>query len=96
MIIFVLVGSLIVMNMLVGILVEAVQTVATMEHEQIHVDFAKRVLWELIKEEGADQDGDNRISEDEFVRPEHASATATAKNMKEEARTSARDHLGLK
>ena len=26
-----------------GILVEAVQTVATMEHEQIHVDFAKRV-----------------------------------------------------
>ena len=65
---FILVGSLIVMNMLVGILVEAVQTVATMEHEQIHVDFAKRVLWDLIKEEGADQDGDNRISEDEFVR----------------------------
>ena len=44
-IVFVLVGSLIVMNMLVGILVEAVQTVATMEHEQIHVDFAKRVSW---------------------------------------------------
>ncbi|CAK9026451.1 unnamed protein product [Durusdinium trenchii] len=66
--IFVLVGSLIVMNMLVGILVEAVQTVATMEHEQIHVDFAKRVLWDLIKEQGADEDGDNRISEDEFVR----------------------------
>eukprot|EP00434_Breviolum_minutum_P033556 symbB.v1.2.029693.t1/scaffold3274.1/size59892/1 len=67
-IVFILVGSLIVMNMLVGILVEAVQTVATMEHEQIHVDFAKRVLWDLIKEEGADQDGDNRISEEEFVR----------------------------
>lgn len=67
-IIFVLVGSLIVMNMLVGILVEAVQTVATMEHEQIHVDFAKRVLWDLIQEQGADEDGDNRISEDEFVR----------------------------
>eukprot|EP00438_Fugacium_kawagutii_P012315 Skav221946 [mRNA] locus=scaffold195:486478:491102:+ [translate_table: standard] len=44
----------------VGILVEAVQTVATMEHEQIHVDFAKRVLWDLIKEQGADEDGDNR------------------------------------
>lgn len=67
-IIFVLVGSLIVMNMLVGILVEAVQTVATMEHEQIHVDFAKRVLWDLIREQGADEDGDNRISEEEFVR----------------------------
>eukprot|EP00913_Durusdinium_trenchii_P007481 g7033.t1 len=39
-----------------------------MEHEQIHVDFAKRVLWDLIKEQGADEDGDNRISEDEFVR----------------------------
>ena len=44
-IVFVLVGSYIVMNMLVGILVEAVQTVATMEHEQIHVDFAKKAPW---------------------------------------------------
>ncbi|OLP91461.1 Sodium channel protein 1 brain [Symbiodinium microadriaticum] len=67
-IVYVLVGSLIVMNMLVGILVEAVQTVATMEHEQIHVDFAKKVLWEMMTEGNADQDGDNRISEDEFVR----------------------------
>ena len=39
--VFILAGSLIVLNMLVGILVEAVQTVATMEHEQIHVDFAQ-------------------------------------------------------
>ena len=31
-----------------------------------------QVLWDLIKEEGADQDGDNRISEEEFVRPFHA------------------------
>ena len=43
--IFILAGSLIVLNMLVGILVEAVQTVATMEHEQIHVDFAQRAPW---------------------------------------------------
>ena len=41
--VFILSGSLIVLNMLVGILVEAVQTVATMEHEQINVDFAQRV-----------------------------------------------------
>ena len=40
---FILIGSLIVLNMLVGILVEAVQTVATMEHEQIRVDLAKTV-----------------------------------------------------
>ena len=39
--VFILIGSLIVLNMLVGILVEAVQTVATMEHEQIRVDLAK-------------------------------------------------------
>ena len=50
-IIFVLVGSYIVMNMLVGILVEAVQTVATMEHEQIHVDFAKKASQPLCSEE---------------------------------------------
>ncbi|CAJ1388363.1 unnamed protein product, partial [Effrenium voratum] len=67
-IIFVTIGSLIVMNMLVGILVEAVQTVATMEHEQIHVDFAKRVLRDLIQEGGVDEDGDNQISEEEFCR----------------------------
>ncbi len=30
---------------LVGVLVEAVQTVASCEHEQIHIDFAKRVLF---------------------------------------------------
>lgn len=38
---------------LVGILVEAVQTVATMEHEQIRVDLAKTVhLSDLISEDG--------------------------------------------
>ena len=45
MLIFILIGSLIVLNMLVGILVEAVQTVATMEHEQIRVDLAKNASW---------------------------------------------------
>ena len=32
------------------------------------VGCAFKVLWDLIKEQGADEDGDNRISEDEFVR----------------------------
>ena len=27
-----------------------------------------QVLWDLIREQGADEDGDNRISEEEFVR----------------------------
>ncbi|CAJ1364340.1 unnamed protein product, partial [Effrenium voratum] len=66
--VFIMVGSLIIMNMLVGVLVEAVQTVATCEHEQIHIDFAKRVLWDMIDKSGADENGDNLISEQEFER----------------------------
>ena len=68
--IFILVGSLTVMNMLLGalaklcrqstaapcisscpasgVLVEAIKTVSTIEREQLEVDFAKRVLWEMI------------------------------------------------
>mmetsp|Transcript_55068 Transcript_55068/g.103224 ORF Transcript_55068/g.103224 Transcript_55068/m.103224 type:complete len:146 (+) Transcript_55068:15-452(+) len=38
-----------------------------MEREQLDVDFAKKALWELINKGGADEDGDNRISEQEFV-----------------------------
>lgn len=65
-----------------GVLVEAVQTVASCEHEQIHIDFAKRVLFDprrdedlcislpltkdMIDQEGCDENGDNLISEQEF------------------------------
>mmetsp|Transcript_73541 Transcript_73541/g.172260 ORF Transcript_73541/g.172260 Transcript_73541/m.172260 type:complete len:274 (-) Transcript_73541:146-967(-) len=66
--VFVLVGSLIVMNMLVGVLVEAVQTVATVEHEQIQIDFAKRVLWDMLTASEADANQDNLISEKEFLK----------------------------
>ena len=62
-IVFILVGSLIVMNMLVGILVEAVQTVATMEHEQIHVDFAKRVSW-VWRKTNVDEDSRRVVAHD--------------------------------
>ena len=31
-----------------GVLVEAIKTVSTIEREQLEVDFAKRVLWEMI------------------------------------------------
>lgn len=67
-VVFIMVGSLIIMNMLVGVLVEAVQTVASCEHEQIQIDFAKRVLFEMIDAEGADENGDNLISVQEFER----------------------------
>mmetsp|Transcript_17458 Transcript_17458/g.30330 ORF Transcript_17458/g.30330 Transcript_17458/m.30330 type:complete len:386 (+) Transcript_17458:534-1691(+) len=75
--VFILLGSLILLNMLVGILVEAVQTVAAMEHEQIHVDFAEHVLHELLQDE-AGRIGDNIISEGEYsrlmARPETSAA----------------------
>lgn len=45
---FILFGSLTVMNMLLGVLVEAINTVSTIEREQLEVDFAKKALWELI------------------------------------------------
>lgn len=65
---FVLVGSLIVLNMLVGILVEAVQTVATMEHEQIRVDLAKTVLWDLVTKGTKNHDRElNQITEEELA-----------------------------
>ncbi|CAJ1417754.1 unnamed protein product [Effrenium voratum] len=65
--IFILFGSLTVMNMLLGVLVEAIKTVSTIEREQLEVDFAKKALWELINKGDADEDGDNRISEQEFM-----------------------------
>ncbi|CAK9096275.1 unnamed protein product [Durusdinium trenchii] len=64
---FILFGSLTVMNMLLGVLVEAIKTVSTIEREQLEVDFAKRVLWDLIDKGEADTDGDNCISEDEYM-----------------------------
>ena len=80
--------------MLLGVLVEVINTVSTIEREQLEVDFAKKALWELINKGDlsrskpirsrfhhdfslveevfeaagdADEDGDNRISEQEFV-----------------------------
>ena len=55
------------MGLLVGVLVETVSTVATLEREQLDIDFAQKVLWEMIDKGGADEDGDNRISETEYV-----------------------------
>lgn len=66
------------MGLLVGVLVETVSTVATLEREQLDIDFAQKVLWEMIDKGGADEDGDNRISETEYVnllsRPEAVKA----------------------
>ncbi|CAJ1423848.1 unnamed protein product [Effrenium voratum] len=65
---FILLGSMTVMNMLLGILVEAVKAVSAIEQEQLVADFAKRVLWELIDKDDHDEEDDDRmISEEEFT-----------------------------
>jgi len=67
---FILLGSLTVMNMLLGVLVEAVKTVSTIEREHMMADFARRVLWQLIQSDKEDPDEDDycdrMISEKEF------------------------------
>eukprot|EP00913_Durusdinium_trenchii_P019614 g18439.t1 len=69
---FILFGSLTVMNMLLGVLVEAIKTVSTIEREQLE----------------ADQDGDNRISEEEYrnvLRTPQAMAALTSLGVDVEA-----------
>lgn len=66
---FILLGSLTVMNMLLGVLVEAVKTVSTIEQEQMMADFARKVLWGLIQDDTEMQEVDYQqrmISEKEF------------------------------
>merc|ERR1712217_30271 len=61
---FILVGSLTVMNMLVGVLVEGVKTVSTIEKEQMDVNFVKGHLLACVKR--LDANGDEEISKTEF------------------------------
>merc|ERR1719282_1551461 len=64
MLVFILVGSLTVMNMLVGVLVEVVKTVSSIEKEQMDVNFVKNHLLLCIK--SIDSNGDKHISKEEF------------------------------
>jgi len=70
--IYILVVSITVMNMLIGVLVGVVQTVATVEKEQLMVSFVKRNLLTILADGVKGQDGtiieadDNEISKDEF------------------------------
>merc|ERR1712217_511918 len=65
--VFVLVASLTVMNLLVGILVKMVGDVSDVEKEQMDVIHVKNSIWRMIEETGADTDNDQRISKAEFV-----------------------------
>lgn len=62
---FILVGSLTVMNMLVGVLCEVVSVVSNVEKESLVVNFVKSQLLSLLTNT-IDTNGDKRISKDEF------------------------------
>eukprot|EP00927_Polykrikos_kofoidii_P039652 TRINITY_DN33994_c0_g1_i1.p1 TRINITY_DN33994_c0_g1~~TRINITY_DN33994_c0_g1_i1.p1 ORF type:complete len:738 (-),score=115.54 TRINITY_DN33994_c0_g1_i1:302-2470(-) len=64
--VFVLIASLTIMNMLVGVLVEVVSVVSKVEKEQIVVSFVKQQLSTLLSAEKIDSDENGRISKDEF------------------------------
>lgn len=75
---FILLGHVTVMNMLVGVLVEVIKTVSEVEREQMEVHTVKRTFHDMITKMNLDEDGDSRISREEFVslltKPEAAKA----------------------
>jgi len=78
MMVFILLGSITMMNMLVGVLVEVIKTVSEIEREQLEVSFVKKIFSDMITKMNLDADGDNKISKDEFdtllSKPEAAKA----------------------
>lgn len=78
MFVFILLGSVTMMNMLVGVLVEVIKTVSEIEREQMEVSFVKTIFSDMIIKLNLDADGDNKISKDEFdtllSKPEAAKA----------------------
>ncbi|CAJ1393811.1 unnamed protein product [Effrenium voratum] len=65
-IIFVLIASITLMNMLIGVLCEVVSMVGQSEREELLVEFVKRELLDIIIE--ADEDGDGLMSHAEFLK----------------------------
>ncbi|CAE7025727.1 Scn11a [Symbiodinium sp. CCMP2456] len=65
-IIFVLIASITLMNMLIGVLCEVVSMVGQSEREELLVDLVKRELLDIIL--AADEDGDGLMSHAEFLR----------------------------
>merc|ERR1712032_365695 len=61
---FIFLASLLVMNMLVGVLVEVVSVVSSVEKEQLQVSWVKAKLADMI--DIMDKDGNEKISRDEF------------------------------
>lgn len=67
MLVFILLGSLTVMNMLVGVLVEVVSVVSSVEKESLVVNFVKAQLHSLMCDE-LDADSEGKISKTDFAK----------------------------
>jgi hypothetical protein len=64
--IFILLSTLTVLNMLIGVLCEVVSVVSAVEKEQMAVNYVKSKLLEIIDKNDVDQDGNRCISKEEF------------------------------
>jgi len=63
---FILLATFTVMNMLVGVLVEVVKVVSTIEKEELLVANVKEALFKMLEDLHIDIDKNNRISKQEF------------------------------
>lgn len=64
---FTLLSTYLILNMLVGVLVEVVSVVAATEKEEMMVAFVKQKMLTILEETGIDKNGDGEISRDEFM-----------------------------
>merc|ERR1712217_897564 len=64
---YILIASWVVMNMLVGILCEVVSVVSSVEKEELLINYVKGALKDMMEKCGVDVDGDNHISKEEFA-----------------------------
>jgi len=67
MLLYILLASLTVMNMLVGILCEVVSVVSAVEKEELLINFVKGALSDMLQKNGIDADNDHHISKAEFL-----------------------------
>jgi len=65
---FILLGSLTVMNMLVGVLVEVVSVVSAVEKEELKVNYVKTQLFRMLKKCGLPASEDIILSKEDFER----------------------------
>jgi len=65
-IVYTLLASLTVINLLVGVLCEVVSVVSAVEKEAMAISYVKETLLQMLDESGLDANGDHMISQDEL------------------------------